>query len=491
MTASVRTALVAGVLVVALAFPPVVASSEPAYVAVTEATVTPGTPGPDRPFTVTATISNQPGSPDALELTSVVLKTRTEDGLVVLDRASDLGVLAPESAIPVPLSGTLADPGTHTLRIEAYGWANGSFVHVGYPVVVQVRDRPTPLLTLDAPEAVAGVETTINATIANRDSAPIRGAVLTVQDRNTNEPLARRVLGRIEADTTHRVSLPVRLTATGPRPIRATLRYLSTSGSERTVATKTTGRALPARSKLELTATALDASEDPTVRVTVENRGNVPVTNISLRTALAGRQPTFRSVPSIPPEDRRTVSVNLSGVPRGRWNATVMARYEAAGSTHVATTTVSGSNRPGRVILTGVTIDRRGGRVTVSGHASNVGLAPVRSVVVRPIRTAAVRPIHPGRAYFVGTVPASDFVPFEVTVHVSANATAVPLRVAGIHDEDPFARIHRIPLETTVEPTTGSDPGSEPIVPAMAGGIVTVGVFGLIAIAWRNSRDGR
>lgn len=481
---------VAGCLVLVVLQPATVGALAPAaYVSVAGVGMTPDTPRPDQPFTVTPPVVNHPGSPAPLELTSVVLRTDDPDGDRVLDRAQDLGVLAPGTSIDVPLSGSLSQPGTHSLRVEAYGWANGSLVHLRYPVIVRIDRRPSPLVTVEATKPVAGVETALNVTVASRDGSAIRGGLMTVRDRRSDETLSKALIGRVGGEETRRVQIPVRPMASGQRPLVVTLRYVTTDGFDRVVRVVKRLTVEPPRVQLRLVASDSTTADEGGVHVVVVNRGNVPAENLTLRVGGRDHGLESRALRSLSPGQRQAVTVPTPGGPPGRSNLTVSLRYRAIDRSYRSRTAVAVTRRPGRVVLTGVAVDREGDRVHIAGHASNVGLTPVRSLVVRPRRTTTIRPSQPTRSYFVGTVPASDFVPFEVTVRAAPNASVVPLVVSGLRDGESTERVHRVPLEARdVDPT---EPTATPVdAPMMIAGATTVGVAGLMVVAWRNRRDG-
>lgn len=462
--------------------------SAPVYAAITDVEITPTNPVPDQSFRIMATIVNHQRSPAALEISSVVLRTKRSGDFRVLDRVTELGVLAPGSSIPVPLGGSLADNGTHALRVEAYGWANGSFVKLRYPVIVDVDQQARPMLTVDPLETVAGTDTHLNVSVAVRDDSEIRGGLLTVRDEVTKTVLSRQIIGRLGSDELRRVRLPIRLSSPGQQPIEVTLEYVAGEGKQRVVRTVSRPAVESPEVDVAMTASQVTAGDEPRIDVSLANRGTVRASNMSLLLSHATGRGDARPLRPLQPGEHRTVSISPPEMPGGRTNATARLRYYAADRAYEERATVTISTRPGRIILTGIAIDRQGTRLAVSGHASNVGLAPVRSVVVRPTRTVGVRPIHPKRSYFVGTVSASDFVPFEVTVRATGNVTSIPLLVSGVHDGDQTRHIHRIPVDPPPDESVGAQTGTNPAESSIHGATLTVGVFGMIALAWRNRR---
>ncbi|MFC7226909.1 hypothetical protein N0B31_05795 [Salinirubellus salinus] len=147
---------------------------------------------------------------------------------------------------------------------------------------------------------------------------------------------------------------------------------------------------------------------------------------------------------------------------------------------------------PGRVELTGVDVGTEDGTTTISGSVSNVGLADVDAVVVRVVASEGVTPVAPNREYFVGTVPASDFVSFDVTARLDPNTTSVPLNVSYVADGDRQSQTVAVPIDAplTPDPSGGGGGTGGLLLPALGGLLVVVVVAAFVLVAWRNRRAG-
>ncbi|MFC6727013.1 hypothetical protein ACFQE1_22055, partial [Halobium palmae] len=155
-------------------------------------------------------------------------------------------------------------------------------------------------------------------------------------------------------------------------------------------------------------------------------------------------------VESLPPGATRTVQLGVSNLD-GPTSVTVRAAYEVDGRTNrTVEQTVEVRANPGRIQLTGLDSADEGDYLRISGSASNVGLQPVDSVIVRVLPVEGVEPSPPNREYFVGTVPASDFVSFDVSAQVGANVSQVPLEVTYLSDGTRRSETVEVPVEPAV-----------------------------------------
>jgi len=76
-----------------------------------------------------------------------------------------------------------------------------------------------------------------------------------------------------------------------------------------------------------------------------------------------------------------------------------------------------------------------GGRVTIDGNLANVGGGEVTSAVLSVQPTQGVQPAYPQRNYFIGTVDASSFAPFQLTAQANlADASNVTVQVRYVVD---------------------------------------------------------
>jgi hypothetical protein len=137
-----------------------------------------------------------------------------------------------------------------------------------------------------------------------------------------------------------------------------------------------------------------------------------------------------------------------------------------------------------------------GGRLRISGSASNLGTTDAQSVLVGVVDTDRVTPTAPNREYFVGTVPASDFVSFDVYATTEGNVSTVPLRVEYLVDGQRYTRTVEVDAAGASRALAAgpdidrSSGGGGFLLPLAVGAVVVVVVLAVVVRAWRASRGG-
>jgi uncharacterized membrane protein YgcG len=482
-----------------------------ASVTVSNVSVTPDTAVTGETIRIEPTVRNLASSADPVEIEAVALRTRG-GRLEEFDRIRNLGTLSPGAEIPVPLTASFDEPGTRRLELTVYGDDDdGDGILVEYPVTLTVVEE-SPRVSVDVGPATAGAETTATVTVANGIDRDLRNLQLRLTGVATDEP-RRRVLSALPAGETRTFRFNVTPAAAGSGETTARLRYRLAGGPRRTATASTTVDVDARRERVTLNATvAQNRSGDRELRVSAANVGNVPVERLVVRGRASNGTVGQAVVERLPPGSTRSVALPVSDLDG---TATVELRgvYEVGGATNRTTgETVVVRANPGRVALTGVDSDPEGGHLRITGSASNVGLEPVDSVVVSVVPTEGVDPTPPNREYFVGTVPASDFVSFDVTARVEPDVTRVPLEVTYLSGGVERATTVEVPIEPAVG-ADGSGGGSADgggsggsgsdgaagggdsgglgglLLPVVGGLVVLLVVVGFVAIAWRNRRD--
>jgi hypothetical protein len=127
------------------------------------------------------------------------------------------------------------------------------------------------------------------------------------------------------------------------------------------------------------------------------------------------------------------------------------------------------------------------GRLLVTGNAGNVGDGEVGGVVVTMGSNEHVSPAYPQRDYFVGTVEANEFAPFELTADVdAANASRIPVRVTYRTGDERVTENVTLPFDPELAPE-GRQGGSASLVPFGTAGVAagaTVGFALLVPAAY-------
>jgi hypothetical protein len=167
----------------------------------------------------------------------------------------------------------------------------------------------------------------------------------------------------------------------------------------------------------------------------------------------------------------------------------ITARYELGAETRQRSTSsrVNIGRVPGEIELTGLDVRREDGQLHVVGNAANVGLERVDSVLVRVASAPGIEPAPPNPEYFVGTVPASDFVSFDVYATVDGDVSEIPLVVTYLADGQQRTLRTTVSYDSSAQqtPANDGDNGTGPVV-FLVGGLVVLAVAATVAVGWRN-----
>jgi hypothetical protein len=220
------------------------------------------------------------------------------------------------------------------------------------------------------------------------------------------------------------------------------------------------------------------------VSVTVSNFGNAPLERGTVTATDNGTVVARSSLPTVAPDGSRAVRLNVSGVERA--NLDVRVAFESGGERDSVSTAVRYVSTPGQIELTGVDLSREDSHVRIVGSASNVGLSEVDGVVLTVLPSEGVRPVAPYRDFFVGTVPASDFVSFDLTAEIDEGVDTVPVEVTYVVDGERVTAIER--LDVSDLPPAESEGQSSPVSPLLVGLGVVLIVAAVGAGVWYRRR---
>jgi hypothetical protein len=275
--------------------------------------------------------------------------------------------------------------------------------------------------------------------------------------------------------------------------VTASLAYTTAGGNRRTVEESASVDADALREDVALEAAVGDGASPP-IEVDVSNFGNAPLADVVVRAEANGSVLARRTLSDVEDAESRRVDLNVSDLPVGaETDVRVVVDYRTGAREGSVSTTLRYAPNPGRVELTGVDYEYEGDRVHITGSASNVGLSDADGVVVRVLSAEGVQPARPYREYFVGTVPASDFVAFDLYAAVEPGATAVPVEVTYLVDGERRTTTQRLDVsDLPPPPRSRSDGGGGggafglPVgLPLLAVGLLAiVVVLGLGAYAY-------
>ena len=473
--------LVALLVVTAVA---TVGSGNAAEASITNVTVSPQEPRTGELVRFTTTIRNAEGAEGTFEVTDVWIRkagTTTEYA-----RVSNPGNVPPGSTMEVPLTASFDSQGVKDLRVRVNVVdEDDELTQLEYPVTVVVSDRNTQL-SVDAEDAVVGSTTQLNVTVSNGGADPIRQLDLRIDGEGVDARNSRRLLARLEPGADRTFSFDVTFTEAGETTVDAALQYTGSSGQTQTVRQSERVAVESLREDVGVTARVAEVGgANPPLAVEVSNFGNAPLEDVSIGVRDGDRSVARRTVADVPAGASREVRVNLSGVENADLDVT--AAYETGSRSGEATTSVSYSSRPGRIELTGLDYSRDGGVTTISGSASNVGLSAVDSVVLRVLPAEGVEPVPPNREYFVGTVPASDFVSFDLTARIAGNVSSVPIQVTYLTEGGERSESVSVPYDSSGAATPAESGGrGSGLLPIAIGVVVVAAIGALVYVGWRN-----
>ncbi|GCF12748.1 hypothetical protein Harman_06830 [Haloarcula mannanilytica] len=459
--------------------------------------VSPSSPAPGETVTFETTVRNLENSDAPLEINDIAIRKAGGSGITEYERVSDLGSISPGSTLEVPLTASFESSGSKDLRVIVYGRdrGNGNNVELRYPVKLNVQERH-PQMDLSVNDSVAGIESSGEVTVANGLDSRITNVEVAVEGEGVEMTQSRTVESSIAENGSMTAPFRFRPDSAGEHSLTATLSYTIAGDTTRNTTRTTVIESDPLRNSVELDTTAVGSGTDRALRVAVSNGANAPITDVMV--AADSENATFQRVllENVSASTTRQVRLNAT-LDEPRADATVTANYDLGTETEQATTETTIRSVPGTIDLTGLDVVRQGGRLQISGSASNVGSTDADSVLVSVVDTETVTPATPGRDYFVGTVPDSDFVSFNVYARTEGNATSVPLEVTYLVDDTRKTQRFDVAIDqmggAAQQPDQdgGNEGGSQNnMLPVfVAGGLALLVVVGVLVRRYRRGDD--
>ncbi|UWG46786.1 Secreted Beta-propeller repeat protein fused to CARDB-like adhesion module [Halanaeroarchaeum sp. HSR-CO] len=476
-----RSLLLAVLLVVSVLAPGIslLADGQQATVAITDVTTAPERPNPGETFRVRTTVTNGESAPGAFDITDVYV--RRAGSARSFARVEDVGGVQPGGSLSVPLPMTLEDTGTYDLRVYVVGELNGTRTRLQYPLLVSVRESG-PQLLVETNETVVGAQSTASVTVVNAGQTPVSTVRLAVGGQNVTVDSPNRILTGLAAGEQRTLGVPVTPTDTSAT-LQTVLTYTTEAGNERTVRSTTPLAPAPLERDVTLEARRLSAVADPPIGVTIRNFGNAPLDDVTVAILVDGTVVTRRPAPDVAADAERDLRVNVSDVPTGPVD--VRVAYETAGTQGSEETTVQYRSNPGSVAVTGVDYEVDDGTVFVSGSVANVGLTEVNGVVVRVVSAPGIDPVRPAPDYFVGSIPASDFATFDLSVVVDEDVDTVPIEVRYLVRGERRTATTNVSVADRPAPAP-EDGGGPPTLVLVGGAVIALAV--VIAAVYRYRR---
>ncbi|NHN64427.1 hypothetical protein G9463_14125 [Haloarcula sp. JP-Z28] len=459
--------------------------------------VSPSSPAPGETVTFDTTVRNLESSDAPLEINDIAIRKSGGRGITEYERVSDLGSISPGSTLEVPLTASFDSAGSKDLRVIVYGRdrGTGDNVELKYPVQLNVQERH-PQMDITVDDSVAGVESTGEVTVANGLDTQITNVEIVVEGDGVKMTKSRTVRSSVAENGSITAPFRFRPESAGEHSLTATISYTVDGDTTRSTTRTTVIDSDPLRNSVELDTTAVGSGTDRALRVAVSNGANAPLSDVMI--SATSENASFQRVllENISASTTRQVRLNAT-MDEPRADVTVTANYELGTETEQMTTETTLRSVPGTIDLTGLDVIRQGGRLQISGSASNVGSTDADSVLVSVVNTESVTPATPNRDYFVGTVPASDFVSFDVYAQTTGNVTSVPLEVTYLVDDTRKRQTFDVDIDRMGasaqqagqdDDSGGGDQNS--MLPVfIAGGLALLVVVGVLVRRYRRGDD--
>jgi len=459
--------------------------------------VSPSSPAPGETVTFDTTVRNLESSDAPLEINDIAIRKSGGRGITEYERVSDLGSISPGSTLEVPLTASFDSAGSKDLRVIVYGRdrKTGDNIELKYPVQLNVQERH-PQMDITADDSVAGVESTGEVTVANGLDTQITNVEIVVEGDGVKMTNSRTVRSSVAENGSITAPFRFRPESAGEHSLTTTISYTVDGDTTRSTTRTTVIDSDPLRNSVELDTTAVGSGTDRALRVAVSNGANAPLSDVMI--SATSENASFQRVllENISASTTRQVRLNAT-MDEPRADVTVTANYELGTETEQMTTETTLRSVPGTIDLTGLDVIRQGGRLQISGSASNVGSTDADSVLVSVVNTESVTPATPNRDYFVGTVPASDFVSFDVYAQTTGNVTSVPLEVTYLVDDTRKRQTFDVDIDRMGasaqqagqdDDSGGGDQNS--MLPVfIAGGLALLVVVGVLVRRYRRGDD--
>ena len=477
---------------------------------ITETAVAPDTPTAGAPTTVSATVRLSGGSSSAATLDRVAI---VDDGNTV-GEATGLGSLSPGESLTVPVTVRFTDPGARNLTVVATVTdSDGETTTARRPLSLAV-EAGAPQLEVEAGSLVAGADASASVTVSNPTTDPLRD--LTISFVGVDGERTQRTIATLNAGASQLLNFSLRAAAAGDQSLQVEVAYTTAAGTR---ATTVGERAVPVEPLdddvgIRVERTTLDEGstttadgglsglagvlgggggsvlqssgegsadeQRPGAGVTVTNFGNAPIERVVLVPQLPNGSvaPGLGRVAvadTLAPGEETQVTVDLSAVRASSLRFAVA--YELSGEAREVVQLYPLDRERGAVSLTGLNLSVSGDSLRLAGNLGNVGDGEVRGVVVSVGDSEYAKPAYPQRNYFLGTVAASEFAPFELTATVdTANATSVPVEVA-------YSTAGERQVETVEVPLPPSErAGGRRLFGSLGGTLVGAGLGLLVAV---------
>jgi len=480
----------------AISQPTALAQTSAVFLSV-DATTTPDMPTTEEEFDLDVTITSADAGSSNAYINRISLVNSTGDDPKRYATDFSVGQITPGEE----LRHTLADlefdeEGTYDLYLDLTVRAGGRTFHVYEPVTIQVYDGH-PVVEAQAAESMPGRFTDLSVSVGNGLDGDVRNVELELASESVTVEGPRRVASQIAAGETRTFDFRAKTDSPGENTIEATIRY--TAEGERRHVTRTL---TPAFSQPEFADdVTVSGQVEPafpgaqtTLNLTVSNGLDVSLRQLEVSVDGEGveiPQPQ-RVSGGIDSGETRTYTFAVSRETAGSQPFEVQLSYITDnGASQTLTKTVDTAfiepRNPGEVSLTGLQVERDGDSLLVSGTASNIGGDAVSGVTVAVGSNDQVRPGRSQAEFFVGSIPESDFVSFDVNARLAENASTVQIPLEVTYTVDGVRLTEQVSVAYEPEPTPTQPRGNGGLpMGALIGGAVVLALLVVGLVYWRR-----
>ncbi|WP_132061572.1 COG1361 family protein [Halorussus amylolyticus] len=491
MTRTTLPALLAALVLVSTVAPATagVAAADGDFVSVS--VDAPAFPTPEQPFQITATVSNAEPSDTTYNVRKIeVREDESENSDLIDSRSTGLRSVDPGETTRRSVDVTLNETGRHDLYVHVLLRSpDGDEQRLVHPVTLRVNGEH-PQLELDTEPSVPGESRDMRVNVSNGRSDAIRGLSVELESDDVSFDDSSKVRARLESGSETSFSFTGDATESARHPVKVTLSYTTDDGEPRTMtrtldADFTVPNQPSDRPQVSVETESAVADAWRSLNVTVSNGMDSAVRQMSLEAASddVTIRENQRVVPSLEGSSERTFSFRAKATDPGTYPVNLTLVYTGDdGIKRQINQTVRADftepDNPGNVSLTGVSIERSGDTVALSGSAVNRGGEEVESVLVSVADAEDVTSAQPQPEYFVGTVESSDFVTFDVNARLSNNRTSVPLEVSYVVDDVTITRTEMVDVGPASDDSEESQSSGGPLPFVALGGLALVALVG-------------
>lgn len=415
------------------------------------------------------------------------------ESMTITNKREVVGAVGSGQTRAVEFGYRPASPGAHALTTTVtYRRPSGTLDTVTASTTVRA-ESVKPLVDVSVNDSTAGFAADGTVEVANGVGADLRNVEVTVDSEDANIRNDRAVYTRIPDGEAVTTSFEFAADEAGPHEVTARLSYTTGDGTVRQARETVSVTTEPVADRVSLEVSSVQRTDSQDIVVDVINQGNGPVENVSVRGSSPNATIRGALLGRVPSGESGSVRLNTT-LSADRATVDVAATYDLGNRQGRSLATTNLTRTPGRITLTGVEVVPEDDRLRISGSASNLGTSDAQSVLVRVRETERITPSEPAREFFVGTVPASDFVSFDVYATTDGNVSTIPLAVSYLVDDDRRTRTVDVDARAGSAALAGSDQAREngadgpPLVPIAFGLLVALVVIAIMVRAWRASR---